>query len=72
MSASFASAKLSYTVSPFAMRASFELAQQTSDIIIWIHLQILLLLACAKSLIYIINNRGPRIEPCGMPVVLYC
>ena len=29
-----------------------------------------ILLACAKSLIYIINNRGPRIEPCGMPVVI--
>ena len=29
-----------------------------------------ILLACAKSLIYIINNRGPRIELCGMPVVI--
>ena len=32
-----------------------------------------MLLACAKSLIiyiYIINNRGHRIEPCGMPVVI--
>ena len=28
-----------------------------------------ILLACAKSMIYFINNRGSRIEPCGMPVV---
>ena len=29
-----------------------------------------ILLACAKPLIYIISNRGPRIEPYGMPVVI--
>ena len=23
-----------------------------------------------KSLIYIINNRGPKMEPCGTPVVI--
>ena len=27
-------------------------------------------LASAKSLIQIINNSGPRIEPCGTPVVI--
>ena len=28
------------------------------------------LLACEKSLIYIMNNRGPSIEPCGTPVFI--
>ena len=26
-------------------------------------------LAFGKSLIYIIHNRGPKMEPCGTPVV---
>ena len=28
------------------------------------------LLACEKSLIYIMNNREPSIEPCGTPVFI--
>ena len=27
-------------------------------------------LAFGKSLIYIINNSGPKMEPCGTPVVI--
>ena len=29
-----------------------------------------MLLASEKSFIYIINNNGPMIEPCGTPVVI--
>ena len=27
-------------------------------------------LACEKSIIYIMNNSGPSIEPCGTPVFI--
>ena len=26
--------------------------------------------ACAKSFMYMMNNSGPKIEPCGTPVVI--
>ena len=29
-----------------------------------------ILLACAKSFMYMMNNSGPKIEPCGTPVVI--
>ena len=29
-----------------------------------------MILACEKSLTYIMNNRGPKIEPCGIIVFI--
>ena len=29
-----------------------------------------ILLACAKSFMYMMNNSDPKIEPCGTPVVI--
>ena len=51
---------------PFAKDPSVLTREVSSEYVI----SLKKVLTCEKSLIYIMNNRGPSIEPCGTPVFI--